>query len=157
MVRPTVLTGRRRQTSISRKRFTIGCERGPMRKVFRSSFEAFDEQWKNADSPDHSENHFGLVTLDNELKYTLWGAFDEGRFAGLTRDGKLLRKSFSGALESLLASAVAPPFKSQMAVRKVETVNAARTAGEQVTEKNLVIVHDSLSGDSPEATFQAPC
>ena len=112
-------------------------------------FEAFDEQWKNADSPDHSENHFGLVTLDNELKYTLWGAFDEGRFAGLTRDGKPLRKSFSGALESLLASAVAPPFKSQMALRKVETVNAARTAGEQVTEKDLVIVHDSLSGDSP--------
>ena len=116
-------------------------------------FEAFDEQWKNADSPDHSENHFGLVTLDNELKYTLWGAFDEGRFAGLTRDGKPLKKSFSGERESLLASAVAPPFKSQMAVRKVETVNAARTAGEQVTEKDLVIVHDSLSGDSPEATF----
>ena len=111
-------------------------------------FEAFDEQWKNADSPDHSENHFGLVALDNELKYTLWDAFDRGRFAGLTRDGRPLKKSFSGELESLLASAATPPFKSQMAVRKIETVNAARTS-EQVTEQDLVIVHDSLSGDSP--------
>lgn len=116
-------------------------------------FEAFDEQWKNADSPDHSENHFGLVTLDNQVKYTLWDAFDEGQFTGLTRDGKPLKKSFSGEIDALLASAVAPPFKSQMAVRKIDTVNTARVAGEQVTEQNLVIVHDTLSSDSPDTTF----
>ena len=116
-------------------------------------FEAFDEQWKKADSPDDSENHFGLVTLDNEVKYALWDAFDEGQFVSLTRDGQPLKKSFSGDLELLVASAVAPPFKSQMAVRKIETLNARRTAGEQVTESSLVIVHDTLSGDAPDASF----
>jgi exo-beta-1,3-glucanase (GH17 family) len=116
-------------------------------------FEAFDEQWKNADSPDHSENHFGLVTLDNELKYALWEAFDEGRFAELTRNGAPLKKSFSGELESLLASAMVPPFKSQMAVRRIETVNKTREPGEAVTEQRLVVVHDTLSDDSPDITF----
>lgn len=116
-------------------------------------FEAFDEQWKNAESLDHSENHFGLVTLDNEVKYILWDAFDEGQFAGLTRDSKPLKKSFSGELESLLASALAPPFKSEMAVRKIEAMNTMRTPGEPVTEQILVVVHDTLPGDSPGASL----
>ena len=116
-------------------------------------FEAFDEQWKNADSPDHSENHFGLITLDNELKYALWEEFDEGRFAGLTRNGAPLKKSFSGEVESLLAGAMVPPFKSQMAVRRIETVNMTREPGEAVTEQRLVVVHDTLSDDSPDITF----
>ena len=116
-------------------------------------FEAFDEQWKNADSPDHSENHFGLITLGNELKYALWEAFDEGRFAELTRNGAALKKSFSGEVESLLAGAMVPPFKSQMAVRRIETVNMTREPGEAVTERRLVVVHDTLSDDSPDTTF----
>ena len=71
-------------------------------------FEAFDEQWKKADSPGDSENHFGLIALNNEVKYILWDAFDAGAFAGLTRDGQPLRKSFGGDREALVASAMTP-------------------------------------------------
>ncbi len=116
-------------------------------------FEAFDEQWKNAHSPSHSENHFGLITLNNEVKYALWEAFDEGRFAQLTRDGKPLLKSFSGNKDLLVASAMLPPFKSQMAVREISTVNASRSVGEKVTEARLVIVHDTLPAESLDTTF----
>ncbi len=116
-------------------------------------FEAFDEQWKNAYNPNHSENHFGLVTLNNEVKYTLWDLFDEGRFSQLTRDGKPLRKSFEGDSDALLATALLPPFRSQMSVREIDTVNPNRSAGERVTQGRLVIVHDTLSDESPDTTF----
>ena len=55
-------------------------------------FEAFDEQWKKATSPGDSENRFGLIALNNEVKYALWDAFDAGTFDGLTRDGEPLRR-----------------------------------------------------------------
>jgi hypothetical protein len=64
-----------------------------------------------------------------------------------------LKKSFSGEVESLLAGAMVPPFKSQMAVRRIETVNMTREPGEAVTERRLVVVHDALSDDSPDITF----
>ena len=51
-------------------------------------FEAFDERWKQAANPSGSENHFGLIGLDNSIKFTLWDATDAGLFEGLTRDGK---------------------------------------------------------------------
>ena len=41
-------------------------------------FEAFDEQWKDANHPEGSENHFGLITLDGQAKYALWDLVDSG-------------------------------------------------------------------------------
>jgi len=116
-------------------------------------FEGFDEQWKRADSPDDSENHFGLVTLDNEVKYTLWTAFDEGAFDGLTRDGKPLRKSFDGNEVALLSEAMMPPFKSQMAVRSIHTTNTRRQTGDPVTESMLVIVHNEVDGTADNHSY----
>ena len=40
-------------------------------------FEAFDEQWKDTGNPYGSENHFGLINLENEVKYALWDIFEE--------------------------------------------------------------------------------
>jgi len=116
-------------------------------------FEAFDEQWKKATSPGDSENHFGLIALNNEVKYALWDAFDHDVFEGLTRDGLPLRKSFDGDKDALLAAVSTPPFKSQMAVRRIETVNPNRTPGEPVTEPTFLIVHNQLVGDDPANTY----
>ena len=67
-------------------------------------FEAFDEQWKDAENPMGSENHFGLINLQGEAKYALWSLVDDGVFEDLTRDGKSITKSFSGDENSLLSS-----------------------------------------------------
>ena len=34
-------------------------------------FEVFDERWKDISDGGGSENHFGLIRLNNEVKYTL--------------------------------------------------------------------------------------
>jgi hypothetical protein len=115
-------------------------------------FEAFDEQWKKADSPGDSENHFGLIALNNEVKYTLWGEFDSGAFTGLTRDGQPLRKSFGGDRDALVASAMTPPFRSQMAVRRIDATNPDRTTGEVVTEPKLLVVHNQFSNTDVDAS-----
>ncbi len=115
-------------------------------------FEAFDERWKQAANPSGSENHFGLIGLDNSIKFTLWDAADAGLFEGLTRDGKPLVKSFSGNQNTLMASALLPPFKSQMAVRRMENTNEARQAGETVTEQHYVVLHDSLAPTADNET-----
>ena len=65
-------------------------------------FEAFDEPWKDANNPLGSENHFGLITINNEVKYVLWDAYNKGVFDGLTRNGQLLTKSYNGDLKKLL-------------------------------------------------------
>jgi hypothetical protein len=116
-------------------------------------FEAFDEQWKKADSPGDSENHFGLVSLSNEVKHTLWDAFDAGAFDGMTRNGAPLRKSYGGDRTELLAAAMVPPFRSQMAVRRINTINTARQVGEPVTDQQFVIVHNTLTGADPGNTY----
>lgn len=59
-------------------------------------FEAFDENWKDAQNPKGSENHFGLINLQNEAKYVLWDAVDQGVFKGLTRNGKPITKTYNG-------------------------------------------------------------
>jgi exo-beta-1,3-glucanase (GH17 family) len=59
-------------------------------------FEAFDESWKDAQHPEGSENHFGLINLQSEAKYALWEMVDKGIFKGLTRDGKPITKTFGG-------------------------------------------------------------
>jgi exo-beta-1,3-glucanase (GH17 family) len=72
-------------------------------------FEAFDEQWKDAQNPFGSENHFGLINLQSEAKYALWGLVDSGVFKGLTRDGKPITKTFNGQEELLWKTIKVPP------------------------------------------------
>jgi hypothetical protein len=74
-------------------------------------FEAFDEQWKDPNDVNGSENHFGLIGLDNNVKYALWDLIDQQTFEGLTRDGKPLGKSYAGDKAALLKEVGLPPFK----------------------------------------------
>lgn len=71
-------------------------------------FEAFDENWKDAENPGGSENHFGLFTLEGKAKYALWEEVDKGVFENLTRDGKPISKTFEGSLDSLLTNVKLP-------------------------------------------------
>jgi len=71
-------------------------------------FEAFDEPWKDANNPSGSENHFGLIAINNEVKYALWDAYDQGVFDGLVRNGNPLRKSYNGELSELLKEVKMP-------------------------------------------------
>jgi len=72
-------------------------------------FEAFDEQWKDSGNPKGSENHFGLINLQGQAKYALWGMVDKGVFKGLTRDGKSITKTYNGKEESLWMDVKTPP------------------------------------------------
>lgn len=71
-------------------------------------FEAFDESWKDAEHPNGSENHFGLIRTDGKVKYALWDSFDTGAFDGLLRDGKPLQKTFNGAYENMFSTVKLP-------------------------------------------------
>lgn len=71
-------------------------------------FEAFDEQWKDANHPEGSENHFGLIALNGQAKYALWDLVDAGAFDGLTRGGVEITKSFEGDSVLLLQTVSAP-------------------------------------------------
>ena len=72
-------------------------------------FEAFDEPWKDQNSPDGSENHFGLFTVEGQAKYALWDLVDQGKFKGLTRNGNPVVKTFGGDGEALMKTVLAPP------------------------------------------------
>ena len=74
-------------------------------------FEAFDEQWKDPHDVNGSENHFGLIGLDNNVKYALWDLIDQRVFEGLTRGGKPLGKTYGGDRNTLLKSVSIPPLK----------------------------------------------
>jgi len=71
-------------------------------------FEAFDEQWKDAENEMGSENHFGLINLKSEAKYPLWSLVDDDIFEALTRDGKPITKSYNGNLEELMKDVLVP-------------------------------------------------
>jgi exo-beta-1,3-glucanase (GH17 family) len=71
-------------------------------------FEAFDEQWKDAQNVNGSENHFGLINLKGEAKYALWNLVDTGVFKGLNRDGNPISKTYKGN-EALLMKEVLLP------------------------------------------------
>ena len=117
-------------------------------------FEAFDEQWKDSGDAWGSENHFGLIRLNNEVKYALWDILDQGGFDGLTRDGRPLVKSYGGDEAKLLAEVLNPPFKSRMAIRKTTTVNPAAVPGEAVTADRYIVVHESMQpSDSNNMTY----
>ena len=79
-------------------------------------FEAFNEQWKDADNPEGSENHFGLFTIDGQAKYALWDLVDKGVFKGLTRNGKPITKTFNGDMDSMMKDVLVPPMKQEMVV-----------------------------------------
>lgn len=64
-------------------------------------FEAFDENWKDAANPQGSENHFGLINLQNQAKYALWEEVEKGAFKNLTRNGKPITKTYNGDQKAL--------------------------------------------------------
>lgn len=76
-------------------------------------FEAFDEQWKDANNPKGSENHFGLFTIDGKAKYAIWDKVDEGAFTSLTRDGNPIVKTFRGELNELIKTVQLPKPKNK--------------------------------------------
>ncbi len=80
-------------------------------------FEAFDEPWKDAENPDGSENHFGLINLDAQAKYAIWDYVDAGVFDGLTRDGMPITKTYDGDMDSLLQDAMVPPTDAEIRER----------------------------------------
>jgi exo-beta-1,3-glucanase (GH17 family) len=71
-------------------------------------FEIFDEQWKDANNPLGSENHFGLINLKSQVKYALWDLVDQGVFDGLSRNGYPVTKSFNGDENELIRTVKAP-------------------------------------------------
>ncbi|MCH3882015.1 MULTISPECIES: glycosyl hydrolase family 17 protein [Tenacibaculum] len=71
-------------------------------------FEAFDENWKDAQNPNGSENHFGLFTIEGKAKYVLWNLVDKEVFKGLTRSGKLITKTYNGDKRMLLKDVLIP-------------------------------------------------
>ncbi len=78
-------------------------------------FEGFDEQWKDAQNPQGSENHFGLINLKSQAKFALWDLVDKGAFDGLTRDGNPITKTYQGDKEELLQEVLAPPMAEETA------------------------------------------
>ena len=71
-------------------------------------FEAFDENWKDAQNPGGSENYFGLFTIDGKAKYALWDLVDSGVFKGLSRNGNAITKTFNGNKNDLLKTVLVP-------------------------------------------------
>lgn len=76
-------------------------------------FEAFDEPWKDPNSADGSENHFGLFTVEGQAKFALWDMVDKGDFQGLTRNGNPIVKTFDGDREALMQTVLLPPEKNE--------------------------------------------
>ena len=71
-------------------------------------FEAFDEQWKDAQNSNGSENHFGLFTLNGQAKYPIWALVDKGIFDGLTRNGNSISKTFNGNVDAMMQEVLVP-------------------------------------------------
>jgi len=81
-------------------------------------FEGFDEPWKDSNSEDGSENHFGLFTVDGQAKHALWDLVDSGAFDGLSRGGKPITKTFGGDKEALMETVLVPPTADESAEKK---------------------------------------
>lgn len=65
-------------------------------------FEAFDEPWKQAANRFDAENHFGLITVDGQIKYALWDVFDLLESNVFDRGDYPLRKTYNGNMNRLL-------------------------------------------------------
>lgn len=105
-------------------------------------FEAFDEQWKDAEHPEGSENHFGLMTLDGQAKYVLWDLVDKGAFDGLTRNGNPIKKTFGGDEAAMKATFLAPPSENDASSSDIKTVNEDLKTGEAITQTHYIILSD---------------
>ncbi len=117
-------------------------------------FEAFDEQWKDAGNPQGSENHFGLINLKGEAKYTLWDKVDAGVFKGLKRGDKSISKTFNGNEQALMNAILAPPFSRAPSDYDIKTINEDRAIGDAVSEDQYVILHDQITPDEKnQATY----
>jgi exo-beta-1,3-glucanase (GH17 family) len=81
-------------------------------------FEAFNEQWKDAQNVNGSENHFGLFTIDGQAKYPIWDLVDKGVFEGLTRDGNQITKTYKGDKKELFKDVLVPPLENEILVSK---------------------------------------
>lgn len=79
-------------------------------------FEAFNEQWKDAQNVYGSENHFGLITIDGQAKFALWDLVDKGTFSGLTRNGNPITKTYNGDKDALMKDVLVPPTKKEQAI-----------------------------------------
>ena len=77
-------------------------------------FEAFNEQWKDAQNAHGSENHFGLFTIDGKAKYPLWDLVDKGVFKGLTRNGYPITKTYNGDKDALMKDVLVPPSEHEI-------------------------------------------
>lgn len=77
-------------------------------------FEAFDEQWKDANNTLGSENHFGLINLKGQAKYALWDMVDNGIFDGLTRGGFPITKTYNGDKKALMKDVLVPPLLDKL-------------------------------------------
>ena len=71
-------------------------------------FEAFDEQWKDAQNATGSENHFGLFTLKGEAKFPIWNLVDKGVFNDLKRNGNSITKTYRGDIDVLMKDVLVP-------------------------------------------------
>lgn len=78
-------------------------------KVSLFYFEAFDEQWKDAQNSQGSENNFGLINLKGQAKYAIWDLVDNGAFDKLTRNGQSIIKTYDGDKKALLKEVLVPP------------------------------------------------
>ncbi len=81
-------------------------------------FEAFNEQWKDAENPQGSENHFGLFTIDGKAKYVIWDLVDKGTFKGLTRNGNPITKTYNGDKDALMKAVLVPPTASEIKAKE---------------------------------------
>lgn len=81
-------------------------------------FEAFDEQWKDAQNPQGSENHFGLFTINGMAKYPIWDLVDNGTFDGLTRDGNPITKTYKGDKKALMKDVFVPPTEREIMAKR---------------------------------------
>lgn len=77
-------------------------------------FEAFNEQWKDAQNAKGSENHFGLFTIDGKAKYPIWDLVDQGIFKDLTRGGNKITKTYNGDKNLLLKDVLVPPTEEEI-------------------------------------------
>lgn len=71
-------------------------------------FQAFDEPWKDDQSPNGSENHFGLITVEGKAKYAIWNLVDKGLFDGLSRGGNPITKTFGGNKSKMMETVFNP-------------------------------------------------
>lgn len=110
-------------------------------------FEAFDEKWKDSMSELGSENHFGLIKHNGQVKYVLWDMVDEGLFEGLTRNGLPITKTYGGDKNALMEDVFVPPLSSKLGILEINTTNKLRESGEKVTEEKFVITNPSLVPD----------